>query len=82
MLSCNYTDIERLTDKVDLKPVTSGANVTILKPYDEGVFYNTQGVDGVPVVSAVQIYLDLMKIHGRGEEAAQAVLERVIKKIW
>jgi hypothetical protein len=39
-------------------------------------------VDGVPVVSAVQIYLDLMKIHGRGEEAAQAVLERVIKKIW
>lgn len=76
------TDIEQLTDKVNLKPVTSGANVTILKPYDEGVFYNTQGVDGVPIVSAVQIYLDLMKIHGRGEEAAQAVLERVIKKIW
>ena len=76
------TDIEQLTNKVDLKPVSSGANVTIMKPYDEGVFYNTQNVDGMPIVSAVQIYLDLMKIRGRGEEAANAVLERVIRKIW
>jgi hypothetical protein len=53
-----------------------------MKPYDEGVFYNTQNVDGMPIVSAVQIYLDLMKIRGRGEEAANAVLERVIRKIW
>jgi hypothetical protein len=39
-------------------------------------------VEGAPVVSPVQLYLDLAQTKGRGEEAAAAILEEVIKPIW
>jgi len=65
-----------------LQPVSSGANVALIKPYDDGVFYGTVLRDGAPVVSAIQTYLDLMATKGRGEEAAQAILEEVIKPQW
>jgi len=75
-------DLPALTDRLGLKPVSSGANVTFLDPYDEGVLYGTQEVERAPVVSPVQIYLDLMQTKGRGDEAASAILEEVIKPIW
>ena len=43
--------------------------VIVLKPYDKGVFYGVQDVNGVSVVSGVQLYLDLKKYRGCGEEA-------------
>lgn len=75
-------EIEKISKAMEIKPVESGANVTILKPYDEGVFYGTNEIDGSKVVSPIQVYLDLRSLRGRGEEAAAALLERVIKKIW
>lgn len=65
-----------------LKEVSSGANVSLLRPYDEGVFYGMRAVDGTWIASPVQIYLDLVGIKGRGEEAAQAVLEETILPLW
>ena len=38
MISDIETDIERLKEALNLKPVPSGANVTLLVPYDSGVF--------------------------------------------
>lgn len=73
---------EAIASHPDLKKVTSGANVTLLTPYDEGVFYNTRQIDGMSVVSPVQIYLDLVGFRGRGEEAANAILEEIIKPTW
>jgi len=67
---------------VGLKPVSSGANVVLLTPRDDGVFYGSAQVDGVRVVSSVQLYLDLRAIGGRGEEAAQFLLEEVLRKRW
>ena len=75
-------DPAALADRLALKPVSSGANVTLIEPYDEGVFYGTKEVEGAPVVSPVQLYLDLMQTKGRGEEAASAILEEVIKPTW
>jgi hypothetical protein len=75
-------DQPALASQVGLKPVSSGANVTLLEPYDEGAFYGTQEVERAPVVSPVQLYLDLMQTKGRGEEAASAILEEVIKPTW
>jgi hypothetical protein len=74
--------VEIVAEKLELKAVDSGANVSLLQPYDEGVFYGTQKTDGVQVVSPIQLYLDLRHIHGRGEEAAAALLEQVIKPVW
>lgn len=74
--------LDLITAQLSLKEVTSGANVTLLAPYDEGVFYGRQDVDGIQVSSPVQVYLDLMNMKGRGEEAASAVLAKVIKQAW
>ena len=75
-------DIENTAKLLDLKKVDSGANITLLEPYDEGVFYKTEEVDGNFCVSPVQAYLDLKGFRGRGEEAAEMLLEQVIKKLW
>jgi hypothetical protein len=65
-----------------LKEVSSGANVTLMDPYDDGVFYGGRAFDGVQAVSPVQAYLDLFSNKGRGEEAAEALLREVIRPQW
>lgn len=75
-------NVDALANRLGLKAVSSGANVTLLEPYDEGVFYGTREVEGALIVSPVQIYLDLMQTKGRGEEAASAILEEAIKTVW
>jgi len=74
--------LEDVAFSLDLKQVSSGANVSLLRPYDEGVFYGIRAIDDIWIASPVQIYLDLMGIKGRGEEAAQAVLEEAILPLW
>lgn len=64
------------------KPVTSGANIRILSPYDEGIYYGTRKIQGQTVASPIQCYLDLKNEKARGEEAAGALLEQVIKPSW
>jgi len=70
-----------LVDTLGWKSVESGANISLLAPYDEGVFYGTRDVNGVQVASPVQVYLDLQSYRGRGQEAAQAV-RKEIEKAW
>ena len=79
-----YMDNVGTTNLGDLpfKPVTSGANVRILSPYDEGVYHGTRNIQGQAVASAIQCYLDLKNEKARGEEAAGALLEQVIKPSW
>jgi hypothetical protein len=74
--------VEIIAEKLLLKEVTSGANVTLFVPYDEGVFYGTRQIDGIYIASPVQVYLDLIELKGRGPEAAQAILDEVIKRSW
>jgi hypothetical protein len=76
----NITD--EMKDTVGLKSVPTGPNVTLLEPYDEGVFYGTTQYDQISVVSPVQLYLDLNGYKGRGEEAAQFLYQQVIEPIW
>ena len=75
-------DIEEITNAMQLRKVGTGPNVTLLAPYDEGVFYGLQNINGVNVVSDIQLYLDLKSYKGRGEEAAQAIFEQRIKSKW
>ncbi|MBI2524675.1 MAG: hypothetical protein HYV93_01715 [Candidatus Rokubacteria bacterium] len=63
-------------------PVPSGANFAQLVPFDEGVWYGTQQVDGDPVVSDVQLFLGLASFKGRGGEAATAILEQRLRPRW
>lgn len=73
---------EALLKETGLKAVESGANVTLLEPGDEGVFYGSQTMDGIAIVSAVQVYLDLNRMGGRGDEGAAAILDEVLRTQW
>lgn len=75
-------DVEKIAEILALKEVTSGANVTLFTPYDEGVLYGTRQIDEICIASPVQVYLDLLGVKGRGEEAAKAILDEVIKRSW
>lgn len=74
--------IDSIARGMGAKEVTSGANLSLIEPYDEGVFYGARDIDGERVAAPIQIYLDLCAIRGRGEEAAQALLEQVIRPQW
>ncbi|MBC7247557.1 MAG: hypothetical protein H5T73_07245 [Actinobacteria bacterium] len=65
-----------------LKEVDSGENVTIMVPYDEGVFYALQEIDNLNIVSDIQLYLDLRGYKQRGKDAGEFLLEQRIKKKW
>ena len=73
---------EDVVELMNFKEVQSGANVNILTPYDEGVFYGVLEIGGVKVASPIQIYLDLMGFRGRGEEAAKALFKQTIRPKW
>jgi hypothetical protein len=74
--------LDEVIADLGLKEVTSGANVTLLEPFDEGVFYGVKEVEGIHVASPVQVYLDLKGFRGRGEEAADKLLDEVIRPQW
>ncbi len=71
-----------ILDDLEAKEVDSGANFTFMKPYDDGIFYNIQKINGMNIVNNIQLYLDLKSYKGRGDEAAQFLLEQKIKKKW
>jgi len=72
-------NLENLKKEFEIKPVSSGANIIILTPYDEGVYYGIQKVKEKNVVSNIQLYLDLYNYKGRGREQAEYLREKSIK---
>jgi hypothetical protein len=76
------TAIEQWKRDLKLKEVQSSGNVELYIPYDAGVFYKTQVLPRtqgtVPVVSNVQLYMDLFNNPARGEEAAEHLRETTL----
>lgn len=64
-------DPKSWVDALDLHTVEFGGNVHLLRPYDEGVFYNLSRPEGIAVVGNIQLYLDLYQYPARGREQAQ-----------
>ena len=75
-------DMDIIAKKLDLKEVSSGANVSLIAPIDKGILYGVRQIDEVWIVSPLQLYLDLSVMKNRGEEAAKAILDEVIKRSW
>jgi len=74
---------DQFCEAVEAKPVDSGENVVVFLPEDEGVFYLQHRASGcLPATNPVQTYVDLCKCGGRGEEAAEALLEQNLKRAW
>ncbi len=72
-------NIKEFAEKTNLKPVTSGGNVHLILPYDEGVFNPIQMIEGVKIVGNIQLYLDLVNYPARGKEQAEVLREKVIR---
>jgi hypothetical protein len=72
--------------RLEAKPVDSGENLVVLIPADDGVFYlgeaGTTADDRLPCTNVVQTYVDLCHCGGRGEEAAEALLNQRLRPEW
>jgi hypothetical protein len=65
-----YVSQRRLLDVITARRVNTGGNLWLILPEDEGVLLGAQESQGFPLVSDVQIYLDLLQVGQRGPEAA------------
>ncbi len=79
-------DISLFEELVEAKRVDSGENLVVLIPDDDGVFYlgdgGTMGDNRMRCTNVVQTYVDLCHSGGRGEEAAEALLNQRLKLEW
>jgi len=73
---------ESLSTRLKIKRVPSGGNLLLIDPYDDGVLMDSREIDGVKFVSPLQAYLDLQSMEGRGQEAADALLQGAIQPLW
>lgn len=79
--------LDALVQQAEAKEVDSGENLVILVPEDSGVFLSFEadsfvGDRTIGCTDPVQTYVDLAHCGGRGEEAAQALLEQRILRVW
>ncbi len=74
-------DAEKIAKQLEIKPTAGTGNIKIVIPNDEGVFYGTRTIDGVKVVSNVQLIIDLWNFSSRGEDAAKSIYE-LWEKDW
>ena len=73
-------DLKAAIDYLGLKKVDSGANVIFIIKYNGCVGLNSRIIKNCPVASPVQVFLDCMSLKGRGEEIAEAILNKEICK--
>jgi len=71
-------DEEPWAKGLDLRLVEGQGNVVLVRPYDRGVFQGLQVVEGVRIVSDIQLYVDLYNYAARGREQAEFLRERKI----
>lgn len=60
----------------------AGPDLRIIYPYDPGVFMYLRDRSGVPAVSEIQVYLDLVARGGRDMKQAEVLLEKRIMPVW
>lgn len=65
-----YVKKPHVLEIIPARRVTSGGNLWLIVPEDEGVWQGEQQIGDFPLVSDVQIYLDLLQVGQRGPETA------------
>jgi hypothetical protein len=68
---------KEIESAVDAEAVDSRESLVVLIPGDEGVCYRVEaGSNRAACANTVQTYVDLANSGGRGEEAADAILQQ------
>jgi hypothetical protein len=68
-----------LLKELGFREESSGSNVWIVVPNDEGVFHGSNKVEGIRCVHPVQAYLDLFGHPERAKEAAENIRHEILK---
>ncbi|MGA2471521.1 MAG: type IV toxin-antitoxin system AbiEi family antitoxin [Solirubrobacteraceae bacterium] len=69
-------DPRDVAERLAVRVAPKGANVQLVGPDDVGVFLGEEDRDGLRCVSMVQVYLDLLHLPERADEAAQHLRDR------
>ena len=67
-------------DLTGCKEVDSGANIVVYIADSDEVFTDCREINQSIVASPLQVFLDCMQLKGRGEEMAEAVYAKEIRK--
>ena len=79
----NENDIVFLKKNLELNEAEQGANLVIMLPYYiNSVFYDTRIIQGLRVVSDIQLYIDLYNYPIRGLEQAEHLYDKRLHKIF
>lgn len=74
---------ESLREMLQAKPVDTGANLTLLTAPDRGYLADADHESGLAAcTSPLQTYLDTWHAGGRGQEAAEAILDQKLRPKW
>lgn len=71
-----WPEERELEKSLTARRVSQGGRLWLVKPKDDDIFRTTQAVHGFPLVSDIQIYLDLQRAGLRGEEQALELRKR------
>ena len=74
--------LKSMLEHLDAKEVETGANCILWITDDSAVFTDSKEIDGVMVVSPLQLYLDLMALSGRVKDAAEEVFDRELRPLF
>lgn len=72
-------DLNGFLEAAQCKQVNSGANVQIHVLASEELLHDARNIKDQQIASPVQVYLDCMRLKGRGEEMAESILAKEIK---
>ncbi len=78
----NESNLKKLADFSGFKRVETGPNINLHFCEDRFLYHLTEESDSCRVMDDIQLYLDLKNNPGRGEEAAEILLEKRIKPRW
>lgn len=74
-----FGELEKIVQQLELEEIEFGGTVHLIKPYDEGIFYRKQTIEGKDVICNTQLYLDLNQYPARGREQAEFLRKERIK---
>jgi hypothetical protein len=69
--------------ELDLRDADQGANLVLMMPYyKHSVFYDSRQIEGLCVVSDIQLYLDLYGYPVRGREQAEHLYAKRLEMLF